>query len=171
MENVSIFLNIRLPAQLRKIATFTGMKEYLRDAARVAPERISFSAERVISGYGRFIDYEAVLLHKKEIEKPSVEEVWFAYSEKQRQTSTQYCTTSEKYSACYVCGCKITHDIPLYDGPCYYRPCEQWTIRQVLPFPNRQETWNYRLVCKFCTNHDIMTLYHDTISCCSGKYS
>lgn len=136
------------------------MQEYLRDAARAAPESISFSAERVISGYCGFQDYEAVLLHKKEVEKPTAEEVWYAYANMQRQTSTNYRTTSEKYSACYVCGKKITHAMPLCEGPCYYRPHERWTIRQVLPFPKRQEIWNYRLVCELCTDHKNMSLYH-----------
>jgi hypothetical protein len=136
------------------------MQEYLRDAAHAAPESISFSAEKVISGYCDFRDYEAVLLHKKEVEKPTAEEVWYAYANMQRQTSTNYCTTSEKRSACYVCGCKITHAMSLCEGPCYYRPYEQWTIRQVIPFLNRQEIWNYRLVCELCSGHKDMSLYH-----------
>lgn len=138
------------------------MQEYLRDAARTAPESISFSAGRVISGYCGFQDYEAVLLHKKEVEKPTTEEVWYAYANMQRRTSTNYRTTSEKCSACYVCGKKIAHSCHYNGGGSCAKSHKAWTAAQVIPFLNCQAIWNYRLVCLDCSDSDL-PLYHGAL--------
>lgn len=137
------------------------MQEYLREVARSSSDE--FSAEKVLAVSYRRQACEAVLVHKKKVEKPTLEECWYAYANMQRQTSSVYRTVSEEESACYLCGCAISHSCPYDGGACCHNSDISWTIDQVVPNLDRHEIWNYRLVCFECCANEV-SLYHAALS-------
>ena len=115
------------------------MEDYLISLATNSPRSISFSANRVISGYCNYRDKEAVLLHKDKVDAPTPDQVWVAWSQHQRENSNNYHSSSFTRSACYVCGEKLSEAFTSTEGTTYPSRRKCWTIRQVVPFLERRK--------------------------------